>query len=57
MLDESTENRPTAAELYAEIVSECTSQTFIFCGICCLVEVKSSGIEDDDEDDFRVKLH
>lgn len=52
MLDREGDDRPTAAELYAEIVSQSETENVPFCGTCCLEPVESSEMEDDDEDDL-----
>jgi serine/threonine protein kinase len=50
MLEEDAEDRPTAATLYRDIVSECEVQSVPFCGSCCLDAVDSSDMDEDDED-------
>jgi serine/threonine protein kinase len=55
MLDKDADERPTASELYDDIVRECSLQHVPFCGSCCVEDVDSSGIEDEDEDDLWEK--
>jgi serine/threonine protein kinase len=50
MLAKNMEERPTAAELYEDIVRERKQQRVPFCGSCCIEEVDSSEVEDEDED-------
>lgn len=51
MLEEDPEKRPTAATLHHDISVECTRQGVPFSGTCCLENVESSGIEDEDDDE------
>jgi serine/threonine protein kinase len=53
MLEENPEDRPTAAELFEDIVSETYAQKMSFCGTCCLEVMDASSVEGDgdDEDD------
>lgn len=56
MLDEDGDERPTASELYDDIVKECNAQHVPFCGSCCLEMLGSSSAEEDggsvDDDDL-----
>jgi hypothetical protein len=52
MLDKEGDERPTAMELYEDIVEECTLQHVPFCGSCCVEDAGSSSVGDSDEDDL-----
>jgi hypothetical protein len=52
MLDKDAEERPTAAELYDDVLKESKNLKIPFCGSCCVEEHDSSGIDDTDEEDL-----
>lgn len=51
MLEENPKDRPTAATMHHDISVECARQGVPFSGTCCLENVESSGVEDEDMDD------
>jgi hypothetical protein len=52
MLEKEGNERPTASELYEDIVKECAMQHVPFCGACCVEEEGSDDVFDTDEDDL-----
>lgn len=52
MLEEDPRKRPTAATLHHDISVECVKQGVQFSGTCCLENVESSEMEDDEAWDF-----
>jgi hypothetical protein len=51
MLDKDGDERPTATELFDDIVRESAQQHVPFCGSCCVEDLDSSSVDDEDEEE------
>ncbi|KAF7546998.1 hypothetical protein G7Z17_g8018 [Cylindrodendrum hubeiense] len=49
MLQHTPSERPTAAQLFEDIVTECSHSGILFCSPCCLDDVDSATDEDDSD--------
>jgi serine/threonine protein kinase len=52
MLEHDADERPTASELYDDIVSKCLKQQVPFCGSCCTDDGDTSSAADRSEDEL-----